>query len=150
VRGTDHANSGGLPKERVYSLIAKTGFLAHIAQRFTSIGVCQRVRVICEASQFEAQFTLCEEANDERSFRKKGSQEVWPRFEALAKRASAIRTHSSVLIEYRRRVQRIAPWWYSSDCTRFFEAEITWSTVKRLTDNDMIEQVDLQKPGSFG
>src|SRR5271165_7002149 len=42
------------------------------------------------------------------------------------------------------------PWWYSSDCARFFEAEITWSTVKRLTDNDMIEHVDLQNPGSFG
>src|SRR5260370_2570796 len=73
----------------------------------------------------------------------KGSREVWPRFEALAKRASAIRTHSSVLTENPRRVQRTSPWSYSSDCTRFFEAEIAWSTVKRLTDNDMIEQVDL-------
>jgi len=36
------------------------------------------------------------------------------------------------------------------DLPAAFEAEITWSTVKRLTDNDMIEEVDLQKPGSFG
>jgi len=33
---------------------------------------------------------------------------------------------------------RTAPWWHSSDCTRFFEAEITWSTVKRLTDNELV------------
>jgi hypothetical protein len=34
---------------------------------------------------------------------------------------------------------------FSSDHTRFFEAEITWPTIERLTDNDMIEQVDVQK-----
>jgi hypothetical protein len=33
---------------------------------------------------------------------------------------------------------------------RFFEAEITWPTLERLTDNDVIEHVDLQNPGSFG
>jgi hypothetical protein len=38
----------------------------------------------------------------------------------------------------------------SSDQTRFFEAEITWPTLERLTDNDVIEHVDLQNPGSFG
>jgi hypothetical protein len=38
----------------------------------------------------------------------------------------------------------------SSDHTRFFEAEITWPTVERLTDNNVIEHVDLQNPGSFG
>jgi hypothetical protein len=32
----------------------------------------------------------------------------------------------------------------------FFEAEVTRSTVKRLTDNNVIEHVDLQNPGSFG
>jgi hypothetical protein len=40
--------------------------------------------------------------------------------------------------------------WFSSDHTSFFEAEITWPTVERLTDNDVIEQVNLQNPGSFG
>jgi hypothetical protein len=34
---------------------------------------------------------------------------------------------------------------FSSDHTRFFEAEITWPTIERLTDNDIIEQVDVQK-----
>ena len=38
----------------------------------------------------------------------------------------------------------------SSDHTRFFEDEIAWSTLERLTDNDVIEHVDLQNPGSFG
>jgi hypothetical protein len=38
---------------------------------------------------------------------------------------------------------------FSSDHTRFFEAEITWPTVERLTDNNVIEHVDLQNPGSF-
>jgi hypothetical protein len=57
---------------------------------------------------------------------------------------------SSVLTENRRRVQRTAPWWFSSDHTRFFEAEITWPALERLTDNDVIEHVDLQNPGSSG
>jgi hypothetical protein len=33
--------------------------------------------------------------------------------------------------------------------TRFFEAEITWLTVERLADDDMIEHVYLQNPCSF-
>jgi hypothetical protein len=41
-------------------------------------------------------------------------------------------------------------WWLSSDHTRFFEAKITWPTVERLTDNHMVEHVDLQNPSSFG
>ena len=45
-----------------------TGFPAHIAQRFTPVGNRQLFRVVCEASQFEAQFTLCEKANYERFF----------------------------------------------------------------------------------
>jgi hypothetical protein len=42
------------------------------------------------------------------------------------------------------------PWRFASDHTRFFEAEITWPTVERLTDNNVIEHVDLQGPGSLG
>jgi hypothetical protein len=31
----------------------------------------------------------------------------------------------------------------------FFEAEISWPAVKEPADNQMIEHVDLQNPGSF-
>jgi hypothetical protein len=37
-------------------------FSAHMAERFTFIGNCQLLRVVCKASQFQSQFTLCEEA----------------------------------------------------------------------------------------
>jgi hypothetical protein len=30
-----------------------------------------------------------------------------------------------------------------------FEAEVSWSAAKRPADNQMIEHVDLQNPGSF-
>jgi hypothetical protein len=43
-----------------------TGFSAHIAERFAFIGNCQLLRVVCKASQFQAQFTLREEANNDR------------------------------------------------------------------------------------
>jgi hypothetical protein len=32
---------------------------------------------------------------------------------------------------------------FSSDHTRFFE--VTWPTIERLTENDIIEQIDVQK-----
>ena len=43
-------------------------FSAHIAERFTFIENCQLLRVVCKASQFQAQFTLREEANNNRFF----------------------------------------------------------------------------------
>jgi hypothetical protein len=82
--------------------------------------------------------------------RRKDSQEAWPMPEGLAKKASAVQTHSSVRTEHRTRVRRTTPWWFSADYPPFFEAEITWPTVKRLTDNNVIEHVDLQDPGSLG
>src|ERR1700735_3317343 len=45
-----------------------TRFPAHIAERFTLIGICQLLGVVCEASQFQAQFAMCEETNDDRFF----------------------------------------------------------------------------------
>ena len=33
---------------------------------------------------------------------------------------------------------------------RFFEAEITWPALQRMTHNDVVEHVDLQDPASFG
>ena len=36
----------------------------------------------------------------------------------------------------------------SSDHTRFFEAEIAWPTVERLTDNNMIELLICKIPAS--
>ena len=46
----------------------RTRFSAHIAERFTFIGNCQLLRVVCKASQFQAQFTLREKANNDRFF----------------------------------------------------------------------------------
>jgi hypothetical protein len=45
-----------------------TGFPAHIAQRFTPVGNSELFRVVYKASQFQAQFTLREEANYEPFF----------------------------------------------------------------------------------
>ena len=39
-------------------------FPAHIAERFTFIGNCQLLWVVCKESQFQAQFTLREETNN--------------------------------------------------------------------------------------
>jgi hypothetical protein len=61
-----HLSQEACRKSAFVAAAPNTGFPAHIAQRFTPIGACQLVRVICEASEFEAKFTLCEEANDER------------------------------------------------------------------------------------
>jgi hypothetical protein len=46
------------------TLIAKAAYRAG----FTPVGNDQLFSVVCEACQFEAQFTLCEEANYERFF----------------------------------------------------------------------------------
>ena len=46
----------------------KTRFPAHIAERFTFIGICQLLGVVCKASQFQAQFTLRKETNNHRFF----------------------------------------------------------------------------------
>ena len=74
---------------------------------------------------------------------------VWSGLEALAKRASAIRTHSSVLTENRRRVRRTAPWWYSSDYTRLFEGEITCLPWRRLADNHVVQKTNVQDSCGF-
>jgi hypothetical protein len=43
-------------------------FPAHIAERFTLIGICQLLGVVCKASQFQAQFAMREETNNDRFF----------------------------------------------------------------------------------
>jgi hypothetical protein len=45
-----------------------TRFPAHIAERFTSVGICQLLGVGCKASEFQAQFAMREETNDDRFF----------------------------------------------------------------------------------
>jgi hypothetical protein len=40
----------------------------HIAERFTFMGICQLLEVVGKASESQAEFTLCEEANDDRFF----------------------------------------------------------------------------------
>jgi hypothetical protein len=45
-----------------------TRFPAHIAERFTLIGICQLLGVVCKASQFQAQFAMREETNNDRFF----------------------------------------------------------------------------------
>jgi hypothetical protein len=56
-----------VPHRQVSRLKSKTT-PGDIAKRFTLIGNCQLLRVVCNASQFQAQFTLCEEANNDRFF----------------------------------------------------------------------------------
>ncbi len=67
---------------------ANTRYPAHIAERITFIGICQLLGIVCEARQFQAQFALREERNNDRFFcyHRKESQEAWPRLEALAER----------------------------------------------------------------
>jgi hypothetical protein len=43
-------------------------FPAHIAERFMFIGICQLLGVVCKGSQFQTQFTLCQETNNDRFF----------------------------------------------------------------------------------
>jgi hypothetical protein len=45
-----------------------TRFSAHIAERFTFIGICQLLGVVCKASQFQSQFALREETNNDPFF----------------------------------------------------------------------------------
>jgi hypothetical protein len=45
-----------------------TRFPAHIAERFTFIGIRQLLGVVCKASQFQAQFTLRKETNNDHFF----------------------------------------------------------------------------------
>jgi hypothetical protein len=45
-----------------------TRFPAHIAERFTLIGICQLLGVVCKARQFQAQFAMREETNSDRFF----------------------------------------------------------------------------------
>jgi len=61
ARCSDCANSGVPPRGA-----PNTRFPAHIAERFTFIGICQLLRVVCKASQFQAQFAIREETNDDR------------------------------------------------------------------------------------
>src|ERR1700730_17613279 len=68
ARGTDHANSGGSPRGRVCCGPPNTRFPAHIAERFTFVGICQLLGVVCKASEFQAQFAMREETNDDRFF----------------------------------------------------------------------------------
>jgi hypothetical protein len=97
--------------------VPNSGFPAHIAQGFAPIGTCQLVRVVCEASEFEAQFALCEKANNERFFGP--VRRAAKKFSQGLKLSQRKLTHSSVLTGNRGRVQRTATWWYSSDDTRF-------------------------------
>jgi hypothetical protein len=61
--GSDSANSGGPPSAFVTGS-PDMRFPAHIAERFTFIGICQLLWVVCKASQFQAHFTLREETNN--------------------------------------------------------------------------------------
>jgi hypothetical protein len=45
-----------------------TRFPAHIAERLTLIGNCQLLGVVCRASQFQAQFAMREETNNDSFF----------------------------------------------------------------------------------
>ena len=68
ARGTDRANSGGPPKGAFVTGPPNTRFPAHIAERFTFVAIRQLLGVGCKASQFQAQFALPEETNDDRFF----------------------------------------------------------------------------------
>jgi len=63
----DRANSGGRRKSAFVTGPPNTRFSAHIAERFTFIGNCQLLRVVCKASQFSAQFT-CARGEQDRFF----------------------------------------------------------------------------------
>jgi hypothetical protein len=45
-----------------------TRFPAHIAERFTLIGIRQLLGVVCKARQFQAEFAMREETNNDRFF----------------------------------------------------------------------------------
>jgi hypothetical protein len=56
----------GCRKSAFVARAPNPGFFTHVAQRFASIESSQLAWVVCKRSQFEAQFTLRQEADDER------------------------------------------------------------------------------------
>jgi hypothetical protein len=64
--GTDRANSGGPPRRRVCCRTAKYPFPGTFRGAIHVYRNCQLLRVVCKASQFQAQFTLREETNHNR------------------------------------------------------------------------------------
>jgi hypothetical protein len=67
ARGTEHANSRGPPRARVCYRTAKYP-LPGTYRGAKSIGICQLLGVVCEASHFQAQFAMREETNNDRFF----------------------------------------------------------------------------------
>jgi hypothetical protein len=117
----------GCRKSAFVARAPNPGFFTHVAQRFASIESSQLAWVVCKRSQFEAQFTLRQEADDERFLGSAGraAKQFCQGLEALAWRASTIQIRSIVQTENCRRVQKTNPWSHSSDNTRMFEGEIT-------------------------
>jgi hypothetical protein len=150
VLGTDRANWGVLRKSAFVTWATDTGFPARIAQRFTPVGNCQLFRVVCEASQFEAQFTLCEEANYERFFG--ALRRVAKKFgQGLKLSQRELRQFKLIPAFWLKIVhefgeQRLAC--FHQIIPASLKPEIAWPTVERLTDNNVIEHFDLQNPGS--
>jgi hypothetical protein len=67
ARGTERANSRGPPRARVCYRTAKYP-LPGTYRGAKSIGICQLLGVVCEASHFQAQFAMREETNNDRFF----------------------------------------------------------------------------------